>query len=138
MKKDILEIKNAMYVGVCLYNRLRKTIVEIEGEFVSIEDKKILALYLGILHTENSISNKLIETELKRDTNIGYKEVDEYEYSSAYEECFKHIFNTMNFENIEDYFVSLLNNEIIVKLNREYNFNVGEFINVSNKQLVKK
>lgn len=136
MKKDLFEIKNAMYAGVCLYNRLRKTILEIEGEYVSLEDKKVLGLYLGILHTQNSVSNKVMDTELFKNTNIGYKSVDEYDYFNSYEKYFKYIFDNMNFENIEDYFQSLLNNEIIVKLNREYNFNPKEF--VSNKQLVKK
>jgi integrase len=111
-------------------------VAEIEGEYVSLEDKKVLGLYLGILHTENSVSNKLIDTELLKNTNIGYKSVDEYEYFNSYEKHFKYIFDNMNFESIEDYFASLLNNEIIVKLNREYNFNPKEFI--SNKQLVKK
>jgi len=138
MNNELIEMKNAMYAGVCFYNRLRKTIVEIEGKFVSKEDKKILGLYLGILHTENSVSNMLIGTELKKDTNIGYKCIDEYEYTDAYEECFKYIFSNMNFETIEDYFISLLDNEIIIKLNREYNFNTGEFINDKNKNLIKK
>ena len=123
MKDNLLEIRDAMYAGVCLYNRLKKTIVEINGEVVSIEDKKILGLYLGILHTQNSISDKLIETNLKKDTNIGYKCIDEYEYYVSYENCFKYIFSTMDFETIEDYFVCLLDNHIIKKLNREYNFN---------------
>jgi len=138
MKKELLEIKNAMYAGVCLYNRLKKIIVEIEGEIVSIDDKKILGLYLGILHTKNSISEKLIETELRKDTNIGYKYIDEYEYSTTYENCFKNIFNTMNLNTIEDYFECLLDNEIIKKLNREYNFNPFTIINNENKQLIKK
>lgn len=138
MNNQFIEIENAIYAGVCFYNRLRKTIVEIEGKFVSKEDKRILGLYLGILHTENSISNRLGATELKNNTNIGYKCIDEYEYKDAYENYFKAFFSTMNFETIEDYFSSLLNNEIIVKLNREYNFNVEDFINLGDKKLIKK
>ena len=55
MKKGNLEVGNAVYTGVCIYNRLRKSIVEIENEFVTLEDKIDLGLYLGVLHSKNNI-----------------------------------------------------------------------------------
>lgn len=138
MKKDIQEIKNAIYTGICIYQRLSKTIVSIENEIVSFEDKKDLSLYLGIIHSENSISNLLLKTELKKDTNIKYKKIDEQEMKNIYNKIFRDSLIQLNFETIEDYFSSLLEKDIVIKLNREYSFNPLNFISNENKQLIKK
>lgn len=138
MKKDILEIKNAIYTGICIYQRLSRTIVEIEGEIVKLEDKKDLSLYLGIIHSENSISNLLLETNLKKDTNLKYKNLEEQEMLNIYNEIFKDSLVNLDFQTLENYFYKLLEKKIVIKLNREYNFNPYEFISAKNKTLVKK
>ena len=53
MTNKNLEIETAVYNGICIYNRLRKSIIQIEGKFVHLEDKIELGLYLGILHSQN-------------------------------------------------------------------------------------
>ena len=138
MENNNLEIFNAVYVGVCMYSRLRKSIVEIEGKFVSLEDKKELGLYLGILHSNNSINSLLKETELVKDTKINYNRLISTDFCEQYNLYFKDLINSINAKTIEEYFVSLLDNEIIKKLNNEYNFNPFEYINYENKQLIKK
>ena len=135
MKNEMLEIGSAIYNGVCIYNRLSKSIVEIEGKFVSLEDKIELGLYLGLLHTQNTISNLLNETELKNNTKIDYKKLDSKEYCNLYNTIFKDIMDNMNLETIEEYFNTLLSKDIVIKLNREYNFNSEEFFNSGNKQM---
>ena len=134
----MLDIKNALYTGICIYDRLSRTIVEIDGKIVSLEDKKNLSLYLGIIHTENCISNLLIESDLKKDTNITYKKLDNKTFLSIYNKIFKDSLIDIDIKTIEDYFMSLLNKDIVMKLNSEYNFNPSEFINIKNKQLIKK
>ena len=132
------DIKNALYTGICIYERLSRTIVEIDGKIVSLEDKKDLSLYLGIIHTENSISNLLIESDLKKDTGITYKKLDNKTILSIYNKIFKDSLIDIKIKTIEDYFFSLLNKDIVIKLNDEYNFNPSKFINKENKQLIKK
>ena len=138
MKNEMLEIKNAIYTGMCIYNRLRKSIVEVEGKFVQLEDKRDLSLYLGIIHSENSISSLLNETQLKKNTMLDYKKLEEKTIFNICEEYFSNNLLNVEFETIEEYFNSLLNKEIIISLNRENNFDATEFINASNKQLIKK
>ena len=60
MKNERLEIENAIYTGICIYNRLSRTIVEIENSFVPLDDKRELSLYLGILHSQNHIFLNLL------------------------------------------------------------------------------
>ena len=138
MNNDILEIRNAIYTGICIYKRLSRTIVKIENEIVSLEDKKDLSLYLGIIHSQNSISNMLMETELKKDTNIGYKMLEEREFFNVCTTLFNESLINTNFETLEEYFYSLLNKDIVIKLNREYNFKPFNFMSNKNKQLIKK
>lgn len=131
-----LEISNAVYTGVCIYNRLRNSIVEIDEEIVSLEDKRELGLYLGILHSQNKISYLLKQTELVKNTNIHYKRITGKEFCDVYDLYFKNFIDKINRETIEEYFDELLKCKIVVKLNREYN--LEEFINNKNKQLIKK
>lgn len=138
MKNERLEIENAIYTGICIYNRLSRTIVEIEDSFVSLDDKRELSLYLGILHSQNRISNILNETDLKNHTIIAYKKLDNNTYLELYNLYFKDIINNFNLETIEEFFKCLLTKDIVKSLNREYDFNMYDFINDSNKQLVKK
>lgn len=138
MKKESLEIGNAVYTGVCIYNRLRKSIVQIDDKFVSLEDKVDLGLYLGVLHSKNSISILLNDTELKSRTKLDYKKLDSKEFCELYDLYFKNIVANINRDSLNDYFKELLSKNIVIELNKEYNINPIEFIDVKNKQLIKK
>lgn len=138
MEIERLEIENAIYTGICIYNRLSKTIVEIEGRFVSLDDKRALSLYLGIIHTQNSFSSRLNETDLKKHTSITYKKLDSSTYFELYTLYFQDIINNFNLETIEEFLNCLLTKDIVKSLNREYDFNIFDYINIGNKQLVKK
>ena len=138
MKKEILEVKEAIYTGMCIYDTFKSTIVEIEGKFVSLDDKKYLSLYLGILNTNNKVSNMIKDTELMLNTKVNFKRLDNEEYINIYKKYFKNILIDLSTNSIDEYFSSLLYKEIIIKLNREYNFSTDVFVNYENKQLVKK
>lgn len=138
MENKKLELGSAVYTGICIYNRLRKSIIKIEGEFVHLEDKIELGLYLGILHSQNSISVLLKETELVNNTKIDYKKLTSKEFCELYDIYFKNIIDNINRETIEEYFKELLEKEIVKKLNKENNFNVNDFFDVGNKKLIKK
>ena len=138
MKNKKLEIGSAVYTGICIYNRLRKSIIQIEGEFVHLEDKIELGLYLGILHSQNSISKLLRETELVSNTKIDYNKLTSREFCELYDLYFKNIMNNINRETIDEYFKALLEKEIVIKLNKENNFNANEFFDFGNKKLIKK
>lgn len=138
MENERLEIENAIYTGICIYNRLSRTIVEIENSFVPLDDKRELSLYLGIIHTQNSFSSRLNETDLKKQTSITYKKLDSSTYFELYTLYFKDIISDYNLETMEEFVKCLLTKDIVKSLNREYNFNMHDFINIGNKQLVKK
>lgn len=138
MESERLEIENAIYTGICIYNRISRSIVEIENSFVPLNDKRELSLYLGILHSQNHISDKLVKTNIKKHTLITYKKIDSNTYLELYNLYFKHMINDFNLETIEDFLKWLLTKDIVKSLNREYDFNMYDFINIGNKQLVKK
>lgn len=138
MENERLEIENAIYTGICIYNSLSKRIVEIEGRFVSLADKRELSLYLGLIHSQNSISDKLNETDLKKHTYIAYKKLDYNSFYESYNLYFKDIVYDLNLETVEDLFKYLLSKDIVKRINREYDFQSEKFINTRNKQLVKR
>ena len=100
---------------------------------ISLEGKKYLSLYLGIINSPNRISNKYktIFSEL----SFEYELLNSDSYNYLYNLYFAEKLNNINFNSINDYFNFLLEQEVIKKVNDE-----GSIFkkNDSNKILVKK
>ena len=59
MKFNNDEMSVVIYKSMEIYDTLKKTIIKVNSERLSIEDKKYLSLLLGILNTDNQ--NKDVE-----------------------------------------------------------------------------
>lgn len=136
MKNEILEVKQALYAGMSIYKELMNSIVEINGKKITLEDKKYMSIYLGMLNTENIISTKLKEPGYRVYKRVKYKQLTNEEYMNIYKEHFVELFNQMDFNSIVNCFNSLLDNEVIINLNNAFRFNVNKLENNSNKQMV--
>lgn len=134
---DKQEIKNSIYTGICIYKKLRNTILKIGDDIVTLEDKKDLALYLGIINTDNSISKLLQGTDLKLNAQVTFKNLDNEEVENLYSYYIKSHLINFNLDNIYTFFDNLLDTNIVKKLNKQYNFTLDS-IQYKNKQLIKK
>lgn len=136
MEKEILEVKQALYAGMSIYKELMNSIVEVNSKNLSLEDKKYMSLYLGLLNTENSISNKLKEPGFRVYKKLNYKQLTKEEYINIYNEHFVEIFNQIDFNSIINYFEFLLNQSIVQNINKVFRFDVDKVLNKSHKQMV--
>lgn len=135
MEKEILEVKQALYVGMSIYKELMNSIIEVNNKKLSLEDKKYLSLYLGLLNTENSISVKLKEPGFRVYKRIKYKQLTNEEYINIYKEYFVEIFNQIDFNSIMNCFEFLINNEVVQNINKAFRFDIDKLVNKSNKQM---
>ena len=58
MKFNNEEMSVVIYKSMEIYDTFKKTIIKVNSERLSIEDKKYLSLLLGILNTDNQVGNK--------------------------------------------------------------------------------
>lgn len=135
MHRNKKEIKEAIYTGVCFFDMLKGKIIRMDKEIVSFEDKKYLSLYLGLLNSENEISQKFYNIFCS--FQILFNSLDINYYKELYNEYFKELTNEINFDTLNNYFMSLLDKDIIKKFNSINNININ-LKRESNKRLIKK
>lgn len=136
MENEVLEVKQALYVGMSIYKELMNSTIEINRKKLTLEDKKYLSLYLGLINTENSISNALKDPGYRIYKRVKYKQLFNEEYINIYNEHMVEIFNQIDFNSITNYFEFLLEQEIVKSINRAFRIDVDKVMNKSNKQLV--
>ena len=116
------EIKSTIYTGISIFKIIKNSIVKIDKNIVSLEDKKYLSLYLGV-----------INCDIKK-CDIDYEPINKYVYDEIYNEYFKDILVNLDLSSIDNYYNSLLNTDIVKSFNKDYGI-VPKL--KSNKKLVK-
>ena len=116
------EIKNTIYTGISIFKIIKNSIVKIDKQIVSLEDKKYLSLYLGV-----------INCDIKK-CDIDYEPINKYVYDEIYNEYFKDILVNLDLSSIDNYYNSLLNTDIVKSFNKDYGI-IPEV--KSNKKLIK-
>ena len=135
MENEVLEVKQALYAGMGIYKELMNSVIEVNSKKLSLEDKKYLSLYLGILNTENGISKQLKEPGFRVYKRIKYKQLTNEEYMNIYKEHFIEIFNQIDFNSIINNFEYLLSFDVVQNFNIAFRFDISELTNNSNKQM---
>ena len=137
MKGNCKEVKVSVYAGMSIFNLIKDCELTIKDEVVTLEDKKYLSLYLGIINTKNNISNYLKEKNIRFNNLVTFKGLNHEEYIKIYNDYFIEILDQINFDSIEQNFEFLLTKDIIKKFNKSNGHYVDKTINESNKVLVK-
>ena len=137
MKGNCDEVKLSVYAGMSIFSLIKDYKVKMKGKNISLEDKKYLSLYLGILNTKNSISDYLEEKGVRFNLSVNYNFLSREEYLNIYNKYFTQIFNEISLECINDNLNYLLNKKIIQDFNRSNGHYVDKTINDRNKQLIK-
>lgn len=137
MKGNCEEVKTSVYAGMSIFNVLKDIEVNMGEEKVSLEDKKYLSLYLGLISTKNCISLFLKEKEINFKFKINYKFLKQDEYLEIYNNYFINIIDDINFNSIEEYLNYLLSKKIVQDFNRCNGRYADKTINDKNKNLIK-
>lgn len=132
------EIKNSIYAGMSIYKKLEILRIRLKKDFLTQEEKKYLSLYLGILNTNNKMSNMLNPRKRILNIDVKFDKLDMDEYIQIYNNSFFNILLGVNFESLDEYTNYLLSKEIIKIFNEINNIQVEQLVETSNKQLVKK
>ena len=65
MKENCEEVKSSLYAGMAIFNLIKDYDLSIDKDNISLEDKKYLSLYLGIINSKNRISSYLKAKEIR-------------------------------------------------------------------------
>lgn len=136
--KEQIEVKNSIYAGMSIYNIIKDWVISIDCHDLNKQDKKFLALYLGILNTENRISDTFKNNNYAVSIKVKHIILPTEKYLEIYNNYFVEIFNQINFDSIDDYFAYLLDKPIIKKVNKVNGIKSKKVLKESNKQLIKK
>ena len=116
------EIKNTIYTGISIFKVIKNSIVKIDKQIVSLDDKKYLSLYLGIINCDI------------KECDIDYETINKCLYDEIYNEYFKDILINLDLSSMDNYYNSLLNTDIVKSFNNDY----GVIPKLkSNKKLIK-
>lgn len=138
MRDNYKEVKKTLYKGLTIFNMIKDYDLKINKDYIGLEDKKFLSLYLGIINTENKVSSYLKQNDidLKSFVNVESYELSMEEYLRLYENYFVEIFYSLSFNSLETIFNYLLSKNIIQEFN-QYNGYCIDFLKENNKKLIK-
>ena len=111
-------MENCIYVGVSIYNELKNCKIYIQQKYLTQHDRIILSLYLGVINSRNEISEQLKTYNYFLNIIVNYKDIDYDIYNYLYNQYFAYIFENNEFNSINDYFIYLLNQDIIKEINK--------------------
>jgi len=137
MKNNYDEVKISLYEGMSIFNVLKDYDINMNDKNISIDDKKYLSLYLGLINSKNSISLYLKEKNIKFKFRFNYKFLKQEEYLEIYNSYFIEILKEINFNSIEEHLNYLLSKKIVQDFNRCNGHYVDKMINDRNKELMK-
>ncbi len=139
MKENCEEVKSSLYAGMAIFNLIKDYDLSIVKDNISLEDKKYLSLYLGIINSKNRISSYLKAKEIKFRINFNCnpKLLKKEDYIELYNKYFIDIFKCISFNSIECNLDYLLNKKIIQEFNRCNGHIVDKTVNERNKKLIK-
>ena len=139
MKENCEEVKSSLYAGMAIFNLIKDYELSIDKDNISLEDKKYLSLYLGIINSKNRISSylKAKEIRFRINFNCNPKLLKKEDYIELYDKYFIDIFKCISFNSIECNLDYLLNKKIIQEFNRCNGHIVDKTVNERNKKLIK-
>ena len=132
------EIKNSIYAGMSIYKKLENLKIRLRKDLLTQEDKKYLSLYLGILNTNNKMSNILNPRKRILNIEVKFEKLDMNEYIEIYNNNFSSILLDVNFECLDEYTNYLLSKDIVKNFNDINGIKTNQLIEIGNKQLIKK
>lgn len=135
------EVNAVIHKGMEIFAVIKNTILKMNNEILSMEDKKALSLLLGIEYTENTVSKKLKQVFYIYGITVYTMVYDRKECIELYEEYFKSLIDGFELDSdftVEQLMMKLLDISFISKLHEYNNYPINRLRIILNESLKSK
>lgn len=120
------ELLRVIYKTLEIFKTVKDTKLKLYNKVLSIEDKKILSILLGVLDTSNRVGDRLNKYGFSYGIIVRTSEMKDEEYNDIY----NNYFDDMNIEEnikLEDFLGSLVCNPFFIELNKNAGLSSTKF-----------
>lgn len=135
MEKETKEIKTSIYFGMSIYRTMKDCRIKFDQYLLTMQDKKYLSLYLGLIKSKNRVSERFKTLTMENNITVNATFLNQEEYVRIYMNDFADIVDKVDFESIDNYLEFLASKDIVRLFNQ---INGISLVKESNKQLIKK
>lgn len=135
MEKETKEIKTSIYLGMSIYRTMKDCRIKFDQYLLTMQDKKYLSLYLGLIKSKNRVSERFKTLTMENNIMVNATFLNQDEYARIYMNDFADIVDKIDFESIDNYLEFLASKDIVRLFNQ---INGISLVKESNKQLIKK
>lgn len=135
MEKEPKEIKTSIYLGMSIYRTMKDCRIKFDQYLLTMQDKKYLSLYLGLIKSKNRVSERFKTLTMENNIMVNATFLNQDEYARIYMNDFADIVDKVDFESIDNYLEFLASKDIVRLFNQ---INGISLVKESNKQLIKK
>ena len=135
MEKETKEIKTSIYLGMSIYRTMKDCRIKFDQYLLTMQDKKYLSLYLGLIKSKNRVSERFKTLTMENNITVNATFLNQEEYVRIYMNDFADIVDKVDFESIDNYLEFLASKDIVRLFNQ---INGISLVKESNKQLIKK
>lgn len=135
MEKETKEIKTSIYLGMSIYRTMKDCRIKFDQYLLTMQDKKYLSLYLGLIKSKNRVSERFKTLTMENNITVNATFLNQDEYARIYMNDFADIVDKIDFESIDNYLEFLASKDIVRLFNQ---INGISLVKESNKQLIKK
>lgn len=135
MEKETKEIKTSIYLGMSIYRTMKDCRIKFDQYLLTMQDKKYLSLYLGLIKSKNRVSERFKTLTMENNIMVNATFLNQDEYARIYMNDFADIVDKVDFESIDNYLEFLASKDIVRLFNQ---INGISLVKESNKQLIKK
>lgn len=135
MEKETKEMKTSIYLGMSIYRTMKDCRIKFDQYLLTMQDKKYLSLYLGLIKSKNRVSERFKTLTMENNIMVNVTFLNQDEYARIYMNDFADIVDKVDFESIDNYLEFLASKDIVRLFNQ---INGISLVKESNKQLIKK
>ena len=135
MEKETKEMKTSTYLGMSIYRTMKDCRIKFDQYLLTMQDKKYLSLYLGLIKSKNRVSERFKTLTMENNIMVNATFLNQDEYARIYMNDFADIVDKVDFESIDNYLEFLASKDIVRLFNQ---INGISLVKESNKQLIKK
>lgn len=132
------EINEVMCKTLEIYEKIKDIILSMDDQKINLNDKKILSLFLGIIHTDNSVSDLFLENGYEYSINLTIPKLSINYYECCYNENFKDIIDSFELDDeieLKLLMMKMLELDFVKKFNESKGYSIEDIKYMLNKSL---
>lgn len=127
-----LEVNNAIHKGMEVFLIIKDATLKMVGKTLSMDDKKLLSLLLGIEYTHSIVGKKLGRNVCNYGITVYTISKNRNECIEIYDQHFKNLIDSFSLDtcfNIEELMLALLDIPFVINLHEYNNYSVDKLKN---------